>query len=218
MATHRGGSKERPALFFDTAADFRRWLAKNHATEAELWMGLYKKHVPARGLTWEAAVEEALCYGWIDSQAQRIDEDAVRQRWTPRRPGSTWSNINIALVDRLIAEGRMHPAGLEAYQRRRVDRSGTYAYEQPGELRLPEEFWALLRASKKAAAFWEAATPSYQKTCVSWVMAAKHQSTREKRMLQLIEDSAAGCLTPTQRYGATPKWVDRAAAAARDAG
>ena len=93
-------------------------------------MGLYKKHVPERGLVWEEAVLEALCYGWIDSQAQRIDEAAVRQRWTPRKPGSTWSAINVEAVERLSAEGRMRPAGLAAYERRRQERTGTYSYEQ----------------------------------------------------------------------------------------
>ncbi len=102
---------ERPPVYFKNPAEFRRWLAKNHATATELWMGLNKKHVVPRGLTWEQAVEEALCYGWIDSKSQRIDDNSVRQRWTPRKPGSNWSNINIALVQKLIAEGRMKPAG-----------------------------------------------------------------------------------------------------------
>ena len=118
-----GGTAERPALFFADAAEFRAWLAANHASAPDLWMGLYKKHVPDRGLTWADAVPEALCFGWIDSQVQRIDADAVRQRWTPRRPGSIWSAVNVALVERLTAEGRMHPAGLAAFARRNADRA-----------------------------------------------------------------------------------------------
>lgn len=129
MGARGGGTPDRPALFFDAAEDFREWLEENHATETELWMGLRKSHVPNRGLTWEAAVPEALCYGWIDSLAQRIDEDARRQRWTPRKPTSTWSNVNIAHVERLTADGRMRPAGLAAYAKRLADRQGIYSFE-----------------------------------------------------------------------------------------
>jgi uncharacterized protein YdeI (YjbR/CyaY-like superfamily) len=212
-----GGSPERPATFFSGPEEFRAWLAAHHATATELWMGLYKKHVPERGLVWEDAVTEALCWGWIDSVAQRIDEDATRQRWTPRKPSSNWSAINIATVERLIAEGRMQPSGLAAYERRRPERSGIYAYEQPGELALTPEYAARLAADPGAAAFWEAATPSYRKLCVNWVMTAKQEATREKRLTQLIDDSAHGRLVPGQRYGERPKWVDRAAEAARKA-
>ena len=116
-------------MFFRDATEFRAWLDVHHDTATELWMGLNKKHVADRGLTWEDAVPEALCYGWIDSVSQRIDDDARRQRWTPRRPGSVWSSVNVALVERLTAEGRMQPAGLAAFERRRPERSGIYAYE-----------------------------------------------------------------------------------------
>ena len=95
---HEGGTEDRPAVFFDDAEDFRAWLEANHETATELWMGLRKKHVDPRGLQWADAVREALCFGWIDSVAQRIDDDAVRQRWTPRKPGSNWSTININAV------------------------------------------------------------------------------------------------------------------------
>src|SRR5512138_2084493 len=138
-----GGTPERPALFFSGSAEFRRWLEANHDTATELWMGLYKKHVTeGRGLEWAQAVEEALCFGWIDSQAQRLDDDAVRQRWTPRKPGSNWSNINVEAVERLTAQRRMTPAGLAAYERRRAERMGVYAYEQDSELTLAPEFEA----------------------------------------------------------------------------
>lgn len=208
---------DQSAIFFKTPAEFRRWLHKNHATATELWMGLNKKHVVPRGLTWEQGVEEALCYGWIDSKAQRIDEDTIRQRWTPRKPGSNWSNINIALVEKLIAEGRMQPAGLAAYEKRSADRSGIYSYENRASLELPPEFSSRLRANPKASAFWEVATPSYRQGCVHWVLSAKQEATCEKRMNQLIDDSAAGRLIPPQRYGDTPAWVARAAAAAKSA-
>jgi uncharacterized protein YdeI (YjbR/CyaY-like superfamily) len=209
-----GGTPERPATFFSGPAEFRAWLAAHHDSETELWMGLSKKHVPERGLTWEQAVLEALCWGWIDSQVQSLGADAVRQRWTPRKPGSNWSAINIAAVERLTAEGVMQPSGLAAFDKRRSDRSAIYAYEQPGALVLAPELAARLAADAPAAAFWEAATASYRKICVNWVMTAKQEATRDKRLLQLIDDSAQGRLIPSQRYGETPKWVERAAAAA----
>lgn len=208
-----GGSAARPALFFADAAEFGAWLAVHHDTATELWMGLNKRHVERRGLVWEDAVAEALCWGWIDSQAQRIDDDAVRQRWTPRRAGSTWSAINIATVERLTAEGRMQPSGLAAFARRRADRSATYAYEQ-GDVALTAEQEATLQSDPAAAAFWAAATPAYRRLAAHWVASAKQETTRVKRFGQLVDDSAHGRLIPSQRYGQTPAWVARAAAAA----
>ncbi|WP_350348790.1 YdeI/OmpD-associated family protein [Agromyces sp. G08B096] len=208
-----GGTPERPAVFFSGPEEFRAWLEANHDTATELWMGLYKKHVPDRPLTWEQAVPEALCFGWIDSVAQRIDDDAVRQRWTARKPSSIWSAVNIAHVERLTAEGRMHPAGLAAFERRRADRSGVYSHEAPPK-ELPPEAAARLAADPAASAFWEAATPTYRRQVVHWVLTAKQEATRERRLVQLIDDSAAGRLVSFQRYGEVPKWVERAAAAA----
>ena len=212
-----GGTPERPATFFSGPEEFRAWLEAHHDTASELWMGLYKRHVADRGLTWEDAVPEALCFGWIDSVSQRIDDDARRQRWTPRKPGGNWSSVNIAHVERLTAEGRMHPAGLAAFERRRPDRSGIYAYEGAAE-GLPPEYAAQLAADPRAAAFWELATPSYRRLAENWVMTAKQAATRDKRIAQLVDDCAHGRLIPSQRYGTVPRWVERAAQAARDAG
>jgi uncharacterized protein YdeI (YjbR/CyaY-like superfamily) len=208
-----GGTAEKPAIFFSGPEQFGQWLAAHHDTATELWMGLYKKHVTKRGLTWEDAVVEALCWGWIDSRAESIDDDARRQRWTPRKPSSNWSAINIATVEGLISEGRMQPPGLAAYARRRPERSGIYSYENAlGEL--PPEYAAQLTADSKASAFWEIATPSYRKLCIHWVVSAKQPATRDKRLAQLIDDCANGRLIPSQRYGVAPKWVGRAADAA----
>jgi uncharacterized protein YdeI (YjbR/CyaY-like superfamily) len=192
-------------------------LAAHHDSASELWMGLNKKHVADRGLVWEDAVVEALCWGWIDSQSQRIDDDATRQRWTPRKPGSTWSAINIAAVERLRAEGRMQPSGLAAYERRRPERSGTYSYEQE-EVGFDDAYAARLASNAPATAFWEVATPSYRKLATHWVVSAKQEATRDRRMQQLLDDCSAGRLIPSQRYGAQPVWVERAAEAARRAG
>ena len=201
-------------MFFRDATEFRAWLDAHHDTATELWMGLYKRHVADRGLTWEEAVPEALCYGWIDSVSQRIDDDARRQRWTPRRPGSVWSSVNVALVERLTAEGRMQPAGLAAFERRRPERSGIYAYES-AEHELDPAYAHQLAGSAPATAFWHAATPSYRKLAKNWVMSAKQKATRDRRMAQLIECCATGELIPSQRHGDRPKWADRAAGAAR---
>ncbi len=214
MAAHPGGTPERPAIYFDGPQDFRAWLEEHHQSEPELWMGLNNKDVPDRGLTWEQAVPEALCFGWIDSRAERVDERSRRQRWTPRRKTSTWSRVNLDHVERLTAEGRMRPAGLAAWEARREDRQGTYTYEQAGELVLPEPYAAQLAADPAATAFWAETTPSYRKICVRWVTSAKQQATNDARMATLVGDCAAGRLIPSQRYGTAPGWVARAAAAA----
>ncbi|KRB78230.1 hypothetical protein ASE01_06700 [Nocardioides sp. Root190] len=211
-----GGSEERPARFFADAEEFDAWLAAHHDTETSLWMGLLRKHVPDHGLTWAEAVPVALCWGWIDSVAQRIDEDSRRQRWTPRKRTSNWSKVNLDLVERLTAEGRMQPSGLAIWEQRRVE-PAPYTHEADGEIVLPDGYAAQLAADPAATAFWEAATKTYRKVCSNWVLTAKQETTRDRRMAQLVEDSAAGQLIPMQRYGEIPRWVERAAAAAQDA-
>lgn len=211
------GSPDKPAVFFADAAEFRAWLSANHDTAPELWMEMRRRGHPDRGLTWADAVPEALCYGWIDSKAEGIDDLRSRQRWTPRRKGSIWSAINVAHVERLIAEGRMAPAGLAAYGARREDRTAVYAFERPHAVFEPDE-QAALDADRAASAFWTAATPSYRKLVTNWVTSAKKPETRARRLAQLIDDSAAGRLIPSQRYGATPAWAARASEVARAAG
>ena len=206
-----GGSAERPAVFFRDAAQFRAWLEVHHESATELWMGLNKKHVADRGLTWEEAVPEALCFGWIDSVSQRIDDDSRRQRWTPRKSTSVWSAVNIAHVERLTVAGLMRPAGIAAFERRKPELSG-YSYETRQQL--GDEQRARLLADPAASAFWEVATESYRRVAENWVVTAKREETRESRLAQLIDDSAHGRLIPSQRYGTTPTWVERAAQAA----
>lgn len=211
-----GGSPDRPAVFFADAAEFRLWLERHHATASELWMELRRRGHPDRGLTWEDAVPEALSYGWIDSRSERVDADRRRQRWTPRRRRSTWSAINVAHVERLLAEGRMTPAGLAAYEARRDDLTAIYSYESPEEAFSDAER-AALRSNPPAAAFWAAATASYRRVAAHWVTSARRPETRLRRFAQLVEESASGRLVAPVRYGATPAWVARAAEAARAA-
>ncbi len=204
-----GGSAERPALFFPDAASFRGWLEANHATSTGVWVGFYKKHVSQPGLRYEQAVQQALCFGWIDSQVQRIDADAVRQRWTPRKSGSIWSNVNVEAVARLTEQGLMRPAGLAAFEARRPERTGIYTHEvDPGE-QLPPEYDAVLQADPTAAAFFAGAPPSYRRLCCHWVASAKQEPTRRRRLAQLVEDCAHGRLIPSQRYGEPPAWPAR---------
>jgi uncharacterized protein YdeI (YjbR/CyaY-like superfamily) len=202
---------ERPAVFFADAEEFRAWLEENHETATELWMGLYRKGDPERGITWDEAVPVALCYGWIDSVSQRIDERARRQRWTPRKKGSNWSAVNIAHVERLLAEGLMRPAGIAAYERRAQAAPG-YSYEQRDEL--AAEQLAQIAADPAAQAFWDEATATYRRVAATWVLGAKREQTRADRLATLVADSAAGRLIPPQRYGDPPAWLARAAAAA----
>jgi uncharacterized protein YdeI (YjbR/CyaY-like superfamily) len=197
-------------VFFESATEFRDWLAVHHDSANQLWMGLRKKHVQPRGLTWAQAVPEALCYGWIDSVVHSMGPDAVRQRWSPRRPGSVWSTVNIALVEQLEAQGRMQPAGRAAFARRSADRQGIYAYEQSEAGRLPAEYAALLAADPAAAAFWEQATASYRKQCIHWVLSAKQASTRDRRLAELVAACAAYEPIRQMRYGELPAWVIRA--------
>jgi uncharacterized protein YdeI (YjbR/CyaY-like superfamily) len=204
---------EATAVVFDDGDEFRAWLLENHARVDGLWVALAKKHVPEPKLDWPRAVREALCFGWIDSHLRRLDADYTLQRFTPRRPGSTWSTINVAAVEELIAAGLMHPSGLAAYESRRPDRTGIYSFESPPS-DLPPQYEALLQADPRAAAFWAAATAGYRRVATHWVVSAKQEATRERRMAQLIEDSAAGRLIPSQRYGTGPPWLARARAAA----
>lgn len=211
------GTPEQPGLFFADAAEFGAWLAEHHDTEAELWMVLRKRHVADRGLTWQDAVVEALRWGWIDSRGERIDDDTRRLRWSPRRPGSIWSAVNVATAERLIGEGRMQPSGLAAYGRRREDRTAVYSFEQPGEVALTPEHEATLRADPVASAFWDAAPPGYRTQCSHWVESAKQPATRDRRLAQLVADCAAGELVKYQRYGQPPGWLARARTAANEA-
>lgn len=210
-----GGSAERPAIFFRDAAELRAWLEANHETASELWMGLHKQSSPAadRGLGWADAVPEALCFGWIDSVSQRIDEHTRRQRWTPRKATSTWSAVNVAHVERLLAEGRMRPAGIAAFERRTPDRTGTYSHEQETVALAPAE-QAVLDASAPATAFLGEATASYRKAAIHWIASAKRDDTRARRAAQLVERCEAGELLPHLSPVTTPRWVERAAAAA----
>ena len=155
-------------------------------------MGYWKKHTGKPSLTWSEAVDQALCFGWIDGRANAIDEDRYMQRFTPRRPGSNWSKINIEKVARLTEEGRMRPAGLRAFEARKEAGTDTYSYEQRHEIELTPKFERRLRANDAAWQDWQARPSSYRTGATFWVMSAKREDTRERRLARLIDDSANG--------------------------
>jgi uncharacterized protein YdeI (YjbR/CyaY-like superfamily) len=178
-------------VYFDSPAAFRAWLRKNHAKEKELWVGYYRKSTGRPSLTWQEAVDEALCYGWIDGVRKSVDGERFVQRFTPRKPKSNWSAINVGRVKELIAQKRMAPAGLAAFERRDEKRTAVYAYENRPRVLAPG-YEKELRKNAKAAAFFDALPPAFKKLMVFYVMSAKKEETRQKRLKRLIEASAAG--------------------------
>jgi uncharacterized protein YdeI (YjbR/CyaY-like superfamily) len=176
---------------FASAGDFREWLRKNHARSTELWVGFWKKDSGKAGMTYEQAVDEALCYGWIDGLVKRHDERSYKQRFSPRKPTSVWSAINIGKVERLKAAGRMAKPGLEAFENRDPRRTGLYSFENR-DVKFSPEVERRFRAKRKAWTFFENQPPGYRRLMAFWVMSAKREDTRTRRLDQLIERSAAG--------------------------
>jgi uncharacterized protein YdeI (YjbR/CyaY-like superfamily) len=184
------------AIFFSTPAEFRSWLEEHHESAAEVWVGYYKKATGRPTMTWSQAVDEALCFGWIDGKVQRIDDERHRQRFTPRRPSSNWSAVNIAKVAELRAEGRMTPAGEAAFAARRDDRSAVYSYERRHEAAFAADQQAALRANEAAWAWFGEQSPSYRQLATFWVVSAKRPETRARRLATLIDCSAQGRRVP----------------------
>jgi uncharacterized protein YdeI (YjbR/CyaY-like superfamily) len=182
--------------FFPTPAALCRWFKANHATCSELWIGFYKKDSGHDAVTYKQAVDEALCFGWIDGVVRRVDEVSYTNRFTPRKPRSTWSAINIARARELIAEGRMQPAGLAAFERRTEDRSAVYSYEQRQAAVLTPADRGAVEANAPAWAFFESQPPSYQRTVAWWIQTAKREETRRRRLAVLIDCSSRGQLVP----------------------
>jgi uncharacterized protein YdeI (YjbR/CyaY-like superfamily) len=177
--------------FFPTPSAFRKWLAANHDKSKELWVGFYKKGSGKPSIDWPQSVDEALCFGWIDGIRKTIDEESYKIRFTPRKPSSVWSAVNIRNVERLIKEKRMKPAGMKAFEARKEYRSGIYSYEQRSA-ELVEPYAGKFKRNKAAWKFYQAQPPYYRKTLNWYVLSAKQEETRMKRLDKLIEESAKG--------------------------
>lgn len=188
--------------FFATPADFRTWLEEHHDKNQELWVGYYKKGTGKPSITWPESVDEALCFGWIDGLRKRVDEESYMIRFTPRRATSTWSAVNIKRGEELIALGRMRPPGRKAFEKRTAEKSGTYAYEQKENAKLDAIQVQQFRANPQAWEFFQAQAAWYRKAAIWWVVSAKKEATRQKRLTTLIEDSAQGHpIRPLTRRG-----------------
>jgi uncharacterized protein YdeI (YjbR/CyaY-like superfamily) len=175
--------------FFKTPAEFRKCLTTHHAKAEELMVGFYKTKSGKKSITWPEAVDEALCFGWIDGIRRSIDETSYQIRFTPRKARSTWSSINIKRVDELMKLGKMQPSGIKAFEKRDEKRSGIYAYEQRGQ-ELPKIYMDRFKENKKAWKFFSGQAPWYQRTATWWVISAKREETKLKRLGKLISDSA----------------------------
>jgi uncharacterized protein YdeI (YjbR/CyaY-like superfamily) len=178
--------------FFATPSDFRRWLKIHHQDTRELWVGFYKKASGRRSITWPESVDEALCVGWIDGLRKTIDAESYKIRFTPRRTTSTWSAVNIGRVQELTRLGRMRPAGLKAFARRKEGSSGTYSYENRKSAVLEEAAEVRFRSRAKAWRFFQKQTASYRQMLIWWVVSAKKEETRKQRLEKLIAQSEAG--------------------------
>ena len=182
--------------FFATPSEFRKWLEKHHEKAKALWVGFYKKSSGTLSITWPEAVDQALCVGWIDGIRKRIDDVSYAIRFTPRKPHSTWSTVNIKRAEALSKLGLMRPAGLNALAARRRDKSGIYSYEQRKTASLSKTHEQQFRADKTAWAFFQSQAHWYRRTAVWWVVSAKKEETRRKRLATLIRASARGKTIP----------------------
>jgi len=178
--------------FFATTAEFAAWLLEHAATETELMVGLRKRDSGLPSMTWPESVDEALCVGWIDGVRTRVDELSYKIRFTPRKPTSTWSAINIERVRVLQEQGRMTEAGLRAFSHRREAKSKIYAYEQADHAELSKEDAALFRKNEVAWTFFEAQPPGYRHLSIWHVISAKRAETQQSRLARLITASADG--------------------------
>jgi uncharacterized protein YdeI (YjbR/CyaY-like superfamily) len=176
--------------FFAKPTDFRVWLEQHHAEFEDLWVGFYKRASGRPSITWPESVDCALCFGWIDGVRKSLGENSYMIRFTPRKPGSTWSAINIRRLEELAKTGLMHQAGLAAYAKRSDKKSAIYAYEQRQTAQLDAASEKRFRANKKAWQYFRSQPPWYRRTATYWVISAKKEETKQKRLATLIDDSA----------------------------
>ncbi len=182
--------------FFVTPAAFRAWLEKNHATAAELWVGFHKTSTGTPSITWPESVDEALCFGWIDGIRKRIDDATYVIRFTPRKATSIWSAVNIRKMGELIRQGRVFPAGLAAFEKRSEEKSKLYSYEQRHTAKLDKAAEKQFRANTTAWDHFQSRPPWYRKVTTHWIVSAKKEETRQKRLAVLIACCEKGEVIP----------------------
>lgn len=178
--------------FFEDQDDFRQWLDKNHEAETELLVGFYKTGSGKPSMTWPQSVDQALCYGWIDGVRRSLGAEAYSIRFTPRKPGSIWSAINIDKMEHLIKQKRVKPAGMTAYKKRTEAKSRIYSHERTEDAVLPADMEKVFKSHKKAWEFFTTQAPSYQKVMLHWITTAKQEKTRQGRFEKLLEASKEG--------------------------
>jgi len=182
--------------FFASPSELRAWFEQNHQTTQELWIGFYKTSSGQPSITWPESVDRALCFGWIDGVRKSIDDISYSIRFTPRKPHSIWSSVNVKRMSELIELGLVQPAGLKAFNERDQKKSGRYSYEQRKTLKLDPAYENQLRAHTKAWEYFQSRPPSYQQPAIFWVMSAMQEGTRLKRLAVLIECSEQGRTIP----------------------
>jgi uncharacterized protein YdeI (YjbR/CyaY-like superfamily) len=178
-------------VFFTTPSSFRKWLKKNHRKEKELLVGFYKVGSGKPSITWPESVDQALCFGWIDGVRRTIDTESYSIRFTPRKPSSIWSAINIKKAEELISLGLMEEAGLEAFKKRTEERSRVYSFESEAK-QLTEEYEKRFKANKKAWKFYISTAPYYKRVIAHWILSAKQEKTRDARLEKAIMASEEG--------------------------
>lgn len=183
-------------IFFAAPSEFRQWLKDHHDQAQELWVGFYKKNANKPTILWPEAVKEAICYGWIDGIRKSVDEFSYKIRFTPRKPGSIWSAVNMKYANDLIHQGLMRPAGLKAFDARKEEKSAVYSYEQKNAIQLDDVYEQQFRANPQAWDFFQAQAAWYQRAAIWWVISAKKEETRLRRLNTLIQDSNQGRTVP----------------------
>lgn len=179
------------AIFFEKPEDFRKWLEENHETKSEIIVGFYKNDSKKTSISWSEAVDQALCFGWIDSVRRSIDSESYSNRFTPRRANSIWSAVNIQKIENLTAKNLMKPAGIAAFEKRRDSHSKVYSFENEDKV-LTAELEKLFKANKKAWEFFNAQPPGYKKLNIFRIMSAKQEKTQLARLEKLIAVSELG--------------------------
>jgi uncharacterized protein YdeI (YjbR/CyaY-like superfamily) len=188
-------------IFFQNTETLRKWYEENHLKTSELLVGFYKTVTQKATITWSESVDEALCFGWIDGIRRSIDGESYCIRFTPRKPGSNWSAVNIEKTENLIRSGRMMEAGLAAYSKRKDNKSRIYSYETDKEFRLPEEMADEFMKNTSAWQFFQSQSHSYRKITIRWLLSARQEATQQKRLAELISSSEAGDWIKAMRWG-----------------